>query len=339
MTSPQAQGHAAGPGSVTLGGRDVPRVSTRLERADVIGAWKARWGIGRMSYIVAPGLYAVGSPDGSSPVLVTANYKMSFDVLRSALEGVDAWILTLDTKGINVWCAAGKGTFSTEELVRRVGACVPKDALSKKRLVLPQLGAPGVRSVEAAKKTGFKVFYGPVRAVDIPAYLAAGMKADRAMRAVRFDLMDRLAVVPVELVQAMKYLLPAGVLLHLVGGWRLSIPLAAGLLAGGVAAPAALPWLPFRSFSAKGAVAGLILGAASVLAAEMAAGRSLSTLERCSWLLLVVALSSTIAAFYTGASTFTSLSGVRRELRFAIPVQISAALAAAALWTYWRLTL
>jgi CO dehydrogenase/acetyl-CoA synthase gamma subunit (corrinoid Fe-S protein) len=33
-----------------------------------------------------------------SPVLVTANYKMSFDRLRSQLTGIDAWILVLDTK-------------------------------------------------------------------------------------------------------------------------------------------------------------------------------------------------------------------------------------------------
>jgi hypothetical protein len=27
---------------------------------------------------------------------------------------------TEDTKGINVWCAAWKGTFGTEELIRRI---------------------------------------------------------------------------------------------------------------------------------------------------------------------------------------------------------------------------
>ena len=75
-----------------------------------------------MDYRVEPGLYAVGSPTADSPVLVSANYKMSFDRLRSALPGVDAWILVLDTKGINVWCAAGKGTFGTDELVRRIEA-------------------------------------------------------------------------------------------------------------------------------------------------------------------------------------------------------------------------
>ena len=74
-----------------------------------------------MNYTVNPGLCRVGNPDDASPALVTANYKMSFDRLRKELSGLDAWIMVLDTKGINVWCAAGKGTFGTEEAVRKIG--------------------------------------------------------------------------------------------------------------------------------------------------------------------------------------------------------------------------
>ena len=54
---------------------------------------------------------------------VTANYKLSFDALRSQLADLDAWILVLETNGINVWCAAGKGTFGTDELVHRIREC------------------------------------------------------------------------------------------------------------------------------------------------------------------------------------------------------------------------
>ena len=65
----------------------IPRVSSALTRADRRGSIKARWGVGRMDYTVDPGLYALGDPDDASPVLVTANYKMSFDCLREALAG------------------------------------------------------------------------------------------------------------------------------------------------------------------------------------------------------------------------------------------------------------
>jgi len=72
----------------------------------------------RMNYSVAPGLYAIGNPDESSPVLVTANYRLTCDHLHKAMEKSNVWVLIIDTKGINVWCAAGKGTFGTSELMQ-----------------------------------------------------------------------------------------------------------------------------------------------------------------------------------------------------------------------------
>jgi CO dehydrogenase/acetyl-CoA synthase gamma subunit (corrinoid Fe-S protein) len=55
-------------------------------------------------------------------VLVSANYKLTFDSVRKNLNAFDCWLLILDTKGVNVWCAAGKGTFGTDELVSRINA-------------------------------------------------------------------------------------------------------------------------------------------------------------------------------------------------------------------------
>lgn len=117
-----------------------------------------------MNYAVHPGLYALGEPDENAPVLVTANYKMSFDCLRQALPGRNAWILVLDTKGINVWCAAGKGTFGTNELVYRIEASGLKKVVRHRKMVLPQLGAPGIAAHQVKKLSGFKAHYGPVRA-------------------------------------------------------------------------------------------------------------------------------------------------------------------------------
>src|SRR4030042_816800 len=115
-------------GSVSTPAGTVPRVASALRWRDRWGTFKARWGVGRMDYAVDPGLYALGNPDRESPVLVSANYKMSFDTLRSHLPGRDLWILVLDTKGINVWCAAGKGTVGTEELGGRIESSGLKEA-------------------------------------------------------------------------------------------------------------------------------------------------------------------------------------------------------------------
>ena len=123
-------------------------------------------------------------------MLVTANFKMSFDFLRSRLTGRDAWILVLDTKGVNVWCAAGKGTFGTDELLRRVAAVRLADIVSHRKLIVPQLGATGVSAYQVHERSEWHVKFGPVRAKDLPAYLDAGTKATPGMRRVRFTLVD-----------------------------------------------------------------------------------------------------------------------------------------------------
>ena len=160
----------------------VPQVSSSLVWADRLGTFKARWGIGRMHYTIEPGLYALGKPDERSPVLVTANYKMSFDKLREALPGRDMWILVLETKGINVWCASGKGTFGTMELVGRIESSGLNKIVSHRELILPQLSGPGVAAHQVKKLSGFKVIYGPIRATDLATFLDNGLKATPEMR-------------------------------------------------------------------------------------------------------------------------------------------------------------
>jgi CO dehydrogenase/acetyl-CoA synthase gamma subunit (corrinoid Fe-S protein) len=170
----------------------IQTASTSLTCRDIFGTWKARWGIGRMNYKVNPGLYAVGNPGVDSPVLVSANYKLTFDVLRKNLGGLDCWLLILDTNGVNVWCAAGKGTLGTDELVNRIEAVKLSEVVTHKNLILPQLGAPGVDSNEVKRRTGFAVTFGPVRAEDVQAFISSGNKATKEMRLVKFTFKDRL---------------------------------------------------------------------------------------------------------------------------------------------------
>ncbi len=309
----------------------VPLLATCLAASDILVGWKARWGIGRMRLAVTPGLYGVGSPNANSQVLVTANYRLTVDRLRRELGGVDAWVLVLDTKGINVWCAAGKGTFGTEELIGRVLLTRLSDVVAHRRLILPQLGAPGVVAHVVTRHTGFKVLYGPVRAADIPRFLRDGMHKDAAMSRVRFGLADRLAVVPIELVGSWKVLLPAAAVAMLAGAAerravdaRLlldALPFVLAVLSGAVLTPALLPFLPFRAFSLKGGAVGLAAAALSV-AATGASGWNMAFL-----LLTVPAVSAFLALNFTGASTYTSQSGVLREMKAALPILIGAVLA------------
>jgi len=326
---------------------NVPRVPTQLKFRDTLGRWKARWVIGRMRYRVAPGLYAVGNPTSKSLVFVSANYKMSFDYLRSRLHGRDAWIMALDTKGINVWCAAGKGTFGTDEIARRVSQTRLVEIVSHRQLILPQLGGPGVSAHEVKDRSGFRVVYGPIRADDLPAFLDAGLKATDDMRLVRFSTVDRLVLAPVELMMAGKYLLWVALALFIlsglgrdlysfervptVGGPTLLL-LFAAYVAGGVMTPVLLPWLPGRAFSLKGALAGLVVLVAVGLYSTFGSQWSPALWDVAAWTILAPAIASFIGMNFTGASTYTSLSGVRREMRVAVPLQIAGGVVGLALW-------
>jgi acetyl-CoA decarbonylase/synthase complex subunit gamma len=54
--------------------------------------------------------------------------------------------------------------------------------------------------------------------------------------------------------------------------------------------------------------------------------------ERLAWVLLVPALTAFLAMNFTGASTYTSLSGVKKEMKWALPLEIGAASLGLVLW-------
>lgn len=174
-------------------------VNGALSWRDYMGFLMMRLGVGRYSYKVAPGLYQIGSPDQTSPVFVSANYKMSFDLLRKGLARMSAWILVIDTRGINVWCAAGKRTFSTCEVVRMIRDVGLDKIVNHRELILPQLSAAGVSAHEVKRQGGFKVVFGPVRARDIETFMTQGKNADDSMRTVTFSLRERFVLTPLEL--------------------------------------------------------------------------------------------------------------------------------------------
>ncbi|MCK5219504.1 acetyl-CoA synthase subunit gamma [bacterium] len=324
----------------------VPQITTDLRMSDYEGTFKARFNISRMDYKLAPRLYAVNQPDANSVVLVSANYKMSFDYLRKELKKIKAWILVLDTKGINVWCAAGKGTFGTQEIIRRIQETRLAQIVKHRRLIVPQLGAPGVAAHEVKKASGFSVTYGPVRAQDLPAFLRAGMKTTEAMRRVQFTLFDRMVLIPVEVIGHLKYVLWGLVYFALVSGfapgvfsWEkvlfgssiAAVFLFSGLIAGTVLLPVLLPFIPGPAFAWKGALLGL--GVFALLQWLLAGIFTSTMLSILGWALIVVSLASFSGMNFTGTSTYTSLSGVLKEMKIALPLQIGGFSLGVILWT------
>lgn len=320
-------------GDVKISDSHIPLISTQIRFTDFMGAVMVRWGIRRDNYRVSPGLYAVGNPDPGSDVFVTANYKLSFDALRKNLAGVNGWILVLDTKGVNVWCAAGKGTFGTKELVNRISLVSLDKIVNHKRLILPQLGATGVSAFKVKEESGFNVHYGPVRAADIKKFVDNGYRADKEMRKVTFGLKDRIKLIPNDFMYGKYYLAGAVALFFIISGvsgrgfsykdfYGQGAPAILKILlayfSGIILTPILLPYIPGRRFSFKGFVTGFLVFLALVFLKS--AGNDY--LEIISWFFIITTVSSFMAMNWTGSSTYTSLSGVKKEMKFSIPLQI-----------------
>jgi ferredoxin len=170
------------------------------------------------------GLVALGHPDAGSPVLVTGNYALTVRRLRRALAGVDAWLLVADSRGINVWCAAGGGHLTHHDVIAAVRTSGVGERVTHRRLILPQLAATGVERRKVEERTGWQARWGPARLEDLPGYLARGARVRRVERKMRFPARERAEM-------ALVWLLPM---------LALEVPLAGWLSGEATAAAAAL---------------------------------------------------------------------------------------------------
>jgi hypothetical protein len=312
---------ACGCGTDNVSNSGIRKTDSIITPANRLDHFLARWGVNRGGHRVEPGLYLLGNPGHDSPVFASANYTLSYDALRSALAGYDAFILVLDTKGINVWCAAGKGTFGTEELVRRIAVTGLAMVVNHKKIIVPQLGAPGISWPEVLRTSGFSVEYGPVRARDLPEYLKTHT-ATPAMRRVGFPLRDRIVLIPVELVHVALPALVATVALLFLAGPIAALAALAAVTAGTVLFPILLPFIPTQDFSTKGFILGGLV--AIPFAAAFASAPGLpgwaTTAGALTPLLIIPAVTAYLALNFTGSTTFTSRTGVKKEIFRYVPV-------------------
>lgn len=229
--------------------REIPRLAYRPSiRTLLIDLWSLFLRIIPPYPKVHPRLYAVGSPDGDSPLLVTGNFELTVRRLLRAIDGrVDAWLLVVDSAGINVWCAAGGGFLTAEKVIGGLRASGAERVVRHHALILPQLCANGVDGWKIREATGWGVHWGPVKARDLPAYLESGRKKTDAMRWVTFPLKDRLEMVTVTLgFYALFILIPIAIF------WRSVFwPATLSMLGISYFYAVLMPWLPGSDGRAK----------------------------------------------------------------------------------------
>lgn len=138
------------------------------------------------------GLRKVGNPDENSPVLVSGNYTLTVYRLLRVLRGYDCWLLVCNSRGSNVWCAAGMNEFTDHDIIDAVNVAGLSSVVRHKRLIAPPYGAPGVDAHRVKAETGFRIIWGPTHLDDLPAYLDNKQRRTYEMSLVQFGLQDRM---------------------------------------------------------------------------------------------------------------------------------------------------
>ena len=194
-----------------------------------------------MPHATRTGLRRIGKPGPHSPVLLTGNFALTVRRLEATLAGRDAWLLVANSRGINVWCAAGGGHLTHHDVIAVLRSSGIGDCVHHRRLILPQLSAAGVERRLVRAATGWEPRWGPARLEDLPEFLDRHERPVKRQRAMRFPLWERLEM-------ASTWALPMAVIAFLVllvvAGHEVAWIAGAVILLGVGVVFAALRWLP-----------------------------------------------------------------------------------------------
>lgn len=236
----------------------------------------------------ATGLLRLGAPGADSPVLVTGNYTLTVRRLREALRGQDAWLLCANSKGINVWCAAGGGHLTHHDIISVVRTSKIAERVDHRELILPQLCATGVERRKITEATGWSTRWGPARLEDLAPFLRRGRRVVKKERFMTFPLWERMEMA---WTWAAPLFVVAALVAWLMGSWEVGLCALAVIvwIVGGLFA--ALPWLEVKSrkrwltfggFAVLGFGIGLgvllLLGSATSAHLYLDAGTALATM-------------------------------------------------------------
>jgi NAD-dependent dihydropyrimidine dehydrogenase PreA subunit len=245
------------------------------------------------------GLVRIGNPGPDSPVLLTGNFTLTVRRLRRALESIDAWLLVADSRGVNVWCAAGGGHLTHHDVISVLRTSGIDTLVSRRVLILPQLAATGVERRPIEEATGWTTKWGPARLEDLPAVLARGGGVHGRERYMRFPLWERLEMA---VMWALPMILIGAPAFGLVGGWRVAAAVAVLI---SVTVPLVFAALPLLRVT--GGARWLTYGAAAVVGAAIGDGMlsllSEATLFRLSLVAIGAGLSMVVLSIDLAGTT------------------------------------
>jgi acetyl-CoA decarbonylase/synthase complex subunit gamma len=123
---------------------------------------------------VTEGIFEIGNPTETSPVLVTTNFALTYFIVSGEIEAsrVPAWLLVKDSEGLSVLTAWAAGKFGGDD----VGLFVKKSGIIDKvkhtELIIPGYAAAIAGDVEE-ELSGWTVTVGPREAAHLAGFLKA----------------------------------------------------------------------------------------------------------------------------------------------------------------------
>ncbi len=154
------------------------------------------------------GYQRVGKPDKDSPVLLTCNFHLTILRLKEATRGLNYHLLIANSKGINVWCAATGDSLNNHSVISVIKTSGIENKVNHKKIILPQLAAPGVESKVIQKSVGWKILWGPVDAKDIPEFIESNYEKTDEMKQVEFRFVQRIEMAIMWIFLAAAVLMP-----------------------------------------------------------------------------------------------------------------------------------
>ena len=275
----------------------------------------------RRTYVIEPGLYYTGDKyDPDAPLIATSNYHLTVFLVLRHLQGTNTRLLVVDTDGINVWCAAGKGQFGNTTIKAQLNRYDTEVMWgeTKPTLILPKFGLAGVNLSEL-QKSGVKPVIGPLYAKDLPKYLFESPYRDRSKDMVVFGLKSRIFTWLPGFMQTLFYAMILILLLMVITGGAIAwgVVVLMGLIA--TLYPFFFPWIPGKRFAVKG------LWLSGFISVGLLAMFVLNLITEVSLLQAVpFALASGLffGLSYTGNSAVSNYSRVRVETARFLPITV-----------------
>jgi len=117
-------------------------------------------------------LYEIGgTPDKSSPALVTTNFSLTYFTVTPELEAAKkpVYLLVVDAEGMSVLTAWAAEKFTAESINEAIKATGLAEKLDAKKIIIP--GYVAVLKAKLEDESGWEVFVGPKEASGLPSYL------------------------------------------------------------------------------------------------------------------------------------------------------------------------